>query len=115
MTKSSVYSKTYREKNKEKIAAYQLANAERRSNWAQIRNQSYKIRCIDHKGKVCACCGLEYDGDIASIFDFHHRDPEQKRFSVGGQMKSWDDTVIELDKCDMLCANCHRREHSCAY
>ena len=40
-------------------------------------------------------------------------DPTKKDFSlsVEGRSKSWDTVRKELDKCVMLCANCHRIRH----
>ena len=43
---------------------------------------------------------------------FHHRDPADKEFLVS-QMRdrSWEVPRAELDKCDLLCFNCHMEEH----
>jgi len=47
-----------------------------------------------------------------SAFDFHHRDPKEKSFGLGvAIMKSWATIKNELDKCDLLCAHCHRLLH----
>ena len=50
--------------------------------------------------------------NIPVIFDFHHRNPEKKEF-VWAKMKLKSDEKIlsELDKCDLLCSNCHRKGH----
>lgn len=43
---------------------------------------------------------------------FHHQSPEHKDFGIGnGSTKSWEKIKIELDKCILLCANCHAEEH----
>jgi formate-dependent nitrite reductase cytochrome c552 subunit len=45
--------------------------------------------------------------------EFHHRDPTQKDFSLGhAKMTNFEKVKSELDKCDLLCANCHREEHA---
>jgi len=47
------------------------------------------------------------------LFDFHHIDPATKQFSIGtnGHCRKWEDVLIEIEKCIILCANCHRIEH----
>lgn len=69
------------------------------------------LRLIDHKGGMCIKCG--YD-KCAGALDFHHRDPSMKRFNltVKNMTKAWHIILAEVEKCDLLCANCHREEHS---
>ena len=45
--------------------------------------------------------------------DLHHRDPLQKDFSIGRYINSMamEQILKEAEKCDMLCANCHRLTH----
>mgnify|MGYP003431129005 FL=1 len=45
--------------------------------------------------------------------EFHHLDPEQKDFGIAakGYTRSWEKVKEELDKCIMVCANCHREIH----
>jgi hypothetical protein len=44
--------------------------------------------------------------------DFDHRDPSQKEFNLGSEaireMYSLEKLQAEIDKCDIVCANCHR-------
>lgn len=67
-------------------------------------------KAIEYKGGKCQRCN--YDRCKAAL-EFHHRDPEEKDFSISrkGFATSWEKVKLELDKCDMLCANCHREEH----
>lgn len=71
----------------------------------QIRQMS-----LDYKGGKCQICG--YNKCIRAL-DFHHRDPEKKDFglSAKGYTRSWDSVKTELDKCVLLCSNCHREVH----
>lgn len=49
-----------------------------------------------------------------SCLDFHHRDPNEKTINVGDAVRrGWSITRIveEITKCDILCANCHRKLH----
>jgi 5-methylcytosine-specific restriction endonuclease McrA len=58
----------------------------------------------------CAHCG---ESDPACL-DFHHREPEIKEMAVGTMVTygfGKDTLREELEKCDVLCANCHRKEH----
>tara|TARA_R110000822_G_scaffold53903_1_gene138679 strand:- start:801 stop:1364 length:564 start_codon:yes stop_codon:yes gene_type:complete len=76
----------------------------------QKRRIKLKLMAVKYKGGKCERCG--YDKCVDS-FDFHHRDPKEKEFGIGGKghTKSWDKIKKELDKCLLLCANCHREEH----
>jgi predicted nucleic acid-binding Zn ribbon protein len=79
----------------------------------QIRRLRLKKKAVEYKGGGCSRCGLISDN--LSVYDFHHTDPTQKEFHLTGSnmaIKSWDEIVAELDKCDLVCSNCHRIEHS---
>ena len=47
------------------------------------------------------------------VLDFHHRDPDKKEGSIGNLIKSSniEKVLEEIDKCDVVCANCHRDIH----
>lgn len=63
------------------------------------------------KGGCCMKCG--YDKNL-SVLNFHHREPEEKNFSLSSRelgMYSEDRLLDELDKCDLLCSNCHAELH----
>ena len=49
-----------------------------------------------------------------SVLDFHHRDPKEKDFNVGDALyyyKNKNKILKEIEKCDVLCSNCHRKLH----
>lgn len=58
----------------------------------------------------CECCGFN---KCIEVLEFHHRDPSEKEFSPANIMhiKSGK-REQELEKCDVLCSNCHRGFHS---
>lgn len=77
---------------------------------AWVKNTKYKI--LDYKLKSkCARCGEEHP----ACLDFHHRDPKTKLFGISHAVShhgyGWDRILSEIEKCDLLCANCHRIEH----
>jgi len=72
------------------------------------RRRLLRERAIEYLGGSCRICG--YDKWPAA-FDFHHLDPMGKDFTISEGMTSWDRIKPELDKCVLLCANCHRETH----
>jgi 5-methylcytosine-specific restriction endonuclease McrA len=74
------------------------------------RQRRLKAQAIAYKGSCCQLCG--YDRYVGSL-EFHHRDPAQKDFSLAhARLTAFEKVKGELDKCDLLCANCHREEHA---
>jgi len=68
-----------------------------------------KEKAVSYKGGQCQKCG--YDKCVAAL-SFHHRDPKEKEFRLSsGRTKNWEKVKKELDKCDLLCANCHMEVH----
>jgi len=58
----------------------------------------------------CGNCGLTHE--TPSFFDFHHTDPSTKTREIKQIIcSSWDTLTKELEKCVMLCPNCHRETH----
>ena len=75
------------------------------------RGRKLKSDCVEYKGGKCQKCGYN---ECPAALDFHHRNPEEKDFAIckkSGCRKINDRIKKELDKCDLLCANCHRKEH----
>ena len=74
------------------------------------RQRQYKQECISYKGGKCVSCG--YNKSIGAL-EFHHKDPSKKDFSISAQhCHSFGEKIKkELDKCILLCANCHREIH----
>jgi len=71
-----------------------------------------KIKAIEYKGSKCCDCSNTFPEQPYVIFDFHHLDPNEKEAGwVKIRLRSWDKIVKELDKCVLLCSNCHRIRH----
>jgi hypothetical protein len=63
-------------------------------------------------GGKCWHCGGAFPPEV---FDFHHRDPSKKEFGLGRVVPTspgFDRLMREAAKCDLLCANCHRKHHA---
>lgn len=72
--------------------------------------QKTKRIAIDYKGGKCINCG--YNKCDAAL-EFHHINPEEKDKDYFNQKTGFTESLKkELDKCILLCANCHRELHS---
>jgi len=102
--------------------------------WNQNRRYSYCYPCDrkrqNERNRMCAeewakivgreCIKCGYDTCLAAL-EFHHRDPADKLFPVSSKLYTTNphtckpDTkqqiLLEVNKCDLLCANCHREVH----
>jgi len=80
---------------------------------AAVKARRKKVRqmAIEYKGKKCQLCG--YNRCIEAL-EFHHTNSSVKDFSISekGYTRSWNRVKEELDKCMLLCANCHRELHA---
>lgn len=81
------------------------------AEWVTLYRQRLKWKLVQYKGGKCQICG--YDKPIPAVYDFHHRDPSKKKFSISCNLcKSFAALTTEADKCDLLCCRCHREFHS---
>lgn len=71
-------------------------------------------RAVEYLGGICVDCETRFD-DI-EVYDFHHVDPATKDHDIADGAKwmalTWSRVVKELQKCVLLCANCHRIRHA---
>ncbi len=78
-----------------------------------VRNRDRKIEEWLKQYKLTLRCETCEENHPACL-EFHHINPQEKKFTIGRQerrvsLKSLQD---EIAKCRILCANCHRKEHS---
>lgn len=75
------------------------------------RQNEIKIQAIVYKGGECEHCG--YSKYIGAL-EFHHIDPKEKDINWKNfKLRKFNSNFKkELDKCKLLCANCHREEHN---
>lgn len=77
---------------------------------------SYVVEYLSISNKEYKCCKCGYTNIFGSL-DFHHRDPKEKDFELSQVYKTLsfdkfiEEVAPEIDKCDILCPNCHRLEH----
>ena len=82
------------------------------NNYCVTRWRQKKKDSIIYKGSFCIDCGLSFPQTPYSVFDFHHLDPSEKDVDWSKlRLRSWSSIISELDKCVLLCANCHRIRH----
>ena len=71
------------------------------------RRRKIKTLAIEYKGGKCQICEYKkYPGAL----DLHHLNPNEKEFGIAdkGYTRSWKIIQAELNKCILVCANCHR-------
>ena len=89
-----------------------MTNPENRVNKNNKRKlvlQERKRLAVEHKGGSCEDCGGVYP---LCVYDFHHVDPKTKDYDPSQAAAISVETMFkELDKCVLLCSNCHRIRH----
>lgn len=87
-----------------------------------IKNQNYikqqerakkrKIKIINERGGCCKICG--YNKNYSALV-FHHIESNKKDFNIDSRKfsnTSWEKLLIELEKCELVCHNCHNEIHN---
>lgn len=93
---------------------YYQTHKEERQRYTQEYQIKRKLRAMIYLGGECRECQQEPHPNAAQ---FHHRDPSTKLFNIttkelGSPKKyPWNVVEAELDKCDLLCSNCHFIRH----
>ena len=66
---------------------------------------------LEYKGNACSRCGYN---KCSAALDFHHINMDEKEFNLSARdlKLHWPSIQKELDKCELLCANCHREIHN---
>lgn len=78
---------------------FRMTKSERMKRRAEMHRDLAK----EVAGDQCEWCGGVHQ------LEFHHRDPSTKEFNVAqyfGRI-SWERIQVELEKCDVLCRECH--------
>jgi hypothetical protein len=101
------------------LSEFHYKKTENRYNsWCKICVYDHqKLRWKDRKRKAVEllggkCCQCGYNKNLSAL-DFHHINPEEKEYDFGKlREKRWEDIIKELQKCVLLCSNCHREVHT---
>jgi len=70
--------------------------------------QDKKIKLVEYKGDCCQNC--KYNKSIGAL-EFHHIDPNEKDFTISSKSYAFERLKKEVDKCVLLCSNCHIEVH----
>jgi len=100
---------------KECMRSYTKVDFENKKEYYKKRMRLYKRQqnkwYRDLKESLsCIKCGFSHP----AVIDFHHRDPKDKEFTISVEIYngfSIERIMKEIEKCDVLCSNCHRIEH----
>lgn len=74
-------------------------------NWLIVTEE------VEYRGHACERCGMPYE---KGRFHWHHRDPSKKHKKISWlchQPCSERMLKAELEKCELLCASCHKAHH----
>jgi hypothetical protein len=71
--------------------------------------RNLKLKAIEYKGGKCNVCGYK---KCPAALEFHHPE-DDKEFGLAqkGTCRAWEKVKKELDKCDLVCKNCHTEIH----
>lgn len=95
------YQKAHYARNRQRLIQEAAERKRRNARWlAEYKKKLKCSRCPE---------------DHPACLDFHHRDPDAKIMSICNAANSgWgvEKILEEMAKCDVLCSNCHRKEHA---
>jgi hypothetical protein len=94
----------FNKKGQQQYRGYCKSCANKRESERYYQKKEY----IETFKKECAKCG----DTRKYVLDFHHKKPSEKDFTIGQLKKGSLDLIKkEVEKCVVLCANCHREFH----
>lgn len=96
---NKLYKDAYYQLNKEKVVADVLSRQhERRDNFQAWKAERGCLKCPEN--------------DPACL-DLHHVD-DNKEYGIAEMVRnySWETVLKEIEKCVILCSNCHRKYHA---
>lgn len=98
----------YRLRHRDKYLAYQRKYHEANKNLykqADLRRYRNRRALMNKlKSKPCFDCGIQY---MPWIMQFDHREPSIKEIALSNLNISEQRMLKEIEKCDLVCANCH--------
>lgn len=91
--------------------ARRMDNPEYKENRKKAGREVYrkfKNQVVEYFHNKCHDCGQSFPH---CCYDVHHLDPNEKEFNLSGRKHFTEEVVKELEKCVLLCSNCHRIRH----
>lgn len=83
----------------------------RREAIRSVRQAEWTAWHLQRKAKLgCSRCPEHHP----YCLDYHHKVPAEKSFEISDAVASTmskDRILLEIAKCELICANCHRKEH----
>jgi len=76
-----------------------------------LRRNKLKDKAVEYNGGKCEICGYN---KCNAVLSFHHNDPDKKESIISELIKrnvKWNTLKKEIDKCTLVCANCHGEIH----
>ena len=112
----AAYQRAYYEDNKVELTAKQQIYNEANKVKIAAKKKEYRdkrnLMLFEYKGGACQHCKV-CEPDQLEIYDYHHTEPTTKLYSIGYILVgSLERLMAEVDKCLLLCSNCHRKEHA---
>jgi hypothetical protein len=84
-------------------------NAKGDKVWSHSRMKKWEFELKE--GKSCIICGETHH----QCLEFHHRNPAEKKFGIKEGLRKGrgkERILLEINKCDLLCSNCHMRQQA---
>jgi len=96
--------RNWRRENLEHIREYERRRSRKRINKL--------LETLNLKNLACSFCGYS---KCKSALEFHHKNLKDKDFGIGeaiSRRMSAEEIIREMEKCVVLCSNCHRELHA---
>lgn len=108
--RAAAWQKNNRERHNATVRAYRMNRSLKEGCWRDEGPKAVALKAwmLELKSKPCTDCRHKFP---ACCMDFDHREPAKKKFNVGSMFAhhyARELIELEIEKCDLVCANCHR-------
>jgi len=107
--------KEWREQNKDKVLAYRrewYARNKKSEVADNLQRRKVLVEWFKNYKRTLKCQDCSESDPVC--LDFHHKNPSEKEYPVTEMPRrgfSKEKILTEINKCSVLCANCHRKHH----